>query len=139
MDNYDSEKGSNVGRVNKQRIYQVIDSNLNRTFAWGEWDCCIFAMSCLCPDRLDVLVGQYDTEEGAIAKIDELGGLDQAVTDFGGAEVNINYVQSGDLIKIKGQPTLGIANAGNILCVTAEGMKSYQMKIAEKAWRFNGE
>jgi len=128
-----------MGCINKQRMHQVIDQNLNRSFAWGEWDCCIFAMSCLCPDRLDVLVDQYDTEEGAIEKIDELGGLDQAVSDFGGTEVDINYVQNGDLIKLQGQPTLGIANAGNILCVTANGMKSYRMSIAEKAWRFNGE
>lgn len=139
MGDDNSEKGADMGCINKQRMHQVIDQNLNRSFAWGEWDCCIFAMSCLCPDRLDVLVDQYDTEEGAIEKIDELGGLDQAVSDFGGTEVDINYVQNGDLIKLQGQPTLGIANAGNILCVTANGMKSYRMSIAEKAWRFNGE
>lgn len=119
-------------------IIEIIETNFNRPFEWGQWDCAIFAMTCLAPDALDLLIDQYDTEQGAIDKIAELGGWDAKIAELGGVEIEVRNAFNGDLVKLKGHETVGIMQGGQIVVITTHGMKKMPKSNAEKAWRFSG-
>ena len=119
-------------------IIEIIETNFSRPFEWGQWDCAIFAMTCLAPDALPLLIGKYDTEEGAVAKIDELGGWDVKIAELGGVQIETNRAFNGDLVKLKGHETVGIMQGGQIVVITTNGMRKMPKSNAEKAWRFSG-
>lgn len=120
----------------EERLIQIIEDNLTTPFQYGQWDCCIFCMSVVVPDQLDILIGQYSDEAGANAKIQELGGWDAKLTELGGIEVGVNYLQTGDIVKIKDRETLGVFQARKIIVLTDEGFTERSLSFAEKAWRF---
>lgn len=120
----------------EERLIQLIENNMTTPFQYGQWDCCIFCMNVVLPDQTDVLIGQYSDEEGANAKIAEFGGWDAKLTELGGAEVNVNYLQTGDIVKIKDRETLGVFLSRKIIVLTDEGFTERSLSFAEKAWRF---
>ena len=73
----------------------------------------------------------------ATAKIEEFGGWDAKLTELGGAEVDINYLQTGDIVKIRDRETLGVFQATRIIVLTDEGFTERSLSFAEKAWRFS--
>ena len=120
----------------EERLADLIHENLSTPFQYGQWDCCIFCMELVLPEQTDILIGQYSDEAGATAKIEEFGGWDVKLPELGGTEINVNYLVTGDIVKIKNRPTLGIWQATRIIVLTEEGFTSRPMSSAEKAWRF---
>lgn len=120
----------------EERLIQLIEDNMTTPFQYGQWDCCIFCMNVVLPDQTDILIGQYSDEEGANAKIAEFNGWDAKLTELGGAEVNVNYLQTGDIVKIEDRETLGVFLSRKIIVLTDEGFTERSLSFAEKAWRF---
>lgn len=120
----------------EERLIQLIEDNMTTPFQYGQWDCCIFCMNVVLPDQTDILIGQYSDEEGANAKIAEFGGWDAKLTELGGTEVGVNYLQTGDIVKIKDRETLGVFLSRKIIVLTDEGFTERSLSFAEKAWRF---
>lgn len=131
------------------RLKQVVDDNQSREFVRGEWDCTIFCFEVLRPDFLDLVKGKYNNRVGAMRLIADLGGIEPTIESLGGKEISTKKIRTGDLVKLTGakinengegdkyDQTLGIFNAGAVLCVQKRGMIKYPKSFIEKAWRFD--
>lgn len=74
-----------------------------RPFAYGEWDCCLFALShvdAITGSELSArFAGQCDDAASAREFLETLGGLERAVTDlFGPPLAAIRKAQRGDIV-----------------------------------------
>lgn len=141
MDSSNPEKGFEVETVvlDKARVRDIINKNLHTPFEWGKWDCSIFVVECFLPSFNDQLIGAYDSEEGALAKIQELGGFDQIIPECGGVEVEggVNFAQNYCIAKMANHETLGIVEGRYIITITPDyGMTRLPRRMAEKAWSF---
>lgn len=119
----------------KKQIADVIDSNLNTEFEYGKWDCCIFAATCVEPDFVNELLGQYDTQDGAIKKIASMGGIDAKLQELGWSKIDKKYARTGDLAATKINDNLGVIQGGEIVLLTLNGMTRKPISRAENVWR----
>ncbi|UGO51432.1 hypothetical protein QJV44_gp18 [Serratia phage vB_SmaS_Tlacuache] len=114
-------------------------------FEWGKHDCCLFAADVVQAmtgvDYASEFRGKYSTEIGAkrlLAKAGEDGLT--GVLDGKFAQVDLSYVQRGDLVLVQTDagPALGIYWAGQ--SVWLQGLEGVQLFInikdrILKAWR----
>ena len=131
------------------RLISVVDQNNEREFVRGEWDCTIFCFEVLRPESVDLIKGKYKSRKGALALIARLGGFEPTIAKLGGEEISLNRLRTGDLCKVisskineggrgdRFDQTIGIFNAGSVLCVQEVGMVKYPKSYIEKAWRFD--
>lgn len=132
-----------------ERLIEVVASNKSREFVRGEWDCTTFCFEVLRPESLDLIKGKYKSRGGAMALISSLGGFEPTIEKLGGREISLKRLRTGDLCKLisskineggKGDrydQTIGIFNAGAVLCMQKVGMVKYPKAFIEKAWRFD--
>lgn len=132
-----------------ERLAEVISASKGKEFVRGEWDCTTFCFEVLRPESLSLIKGKYKTRKGALALISSLGGFEPTIEKLGGKEISLKRLRTGDLCKIisskineggKGDrydQTIGIFNAGSVLCVQKVGMVKYPKSFIEKAWRFD--
>ena len=69
-----------------RRLLAGIDACHDRPFAWGRWDCCLFAADLVQAmtgwDPAEVLRGTYRTERGAIIVTANHGGIKRMISDL---------------------------------------------------------
>jgi len=84
-----------------------IEGNADRPFAWGEWDCILFATACAAEitgeDRAAAFRGKYSNRKGARAILRELGkGTLLRTIDYHFERKAVPFAQRGDLIWYSG-------------------------------------
>lgn len=125
--------------MSKDRVAEVIEQNLDTTFEFGTWDCCIFAFEVAIPDHLSILINQYTDEDTARDLIDELGGFDAKLQELGGQPIAKEFLRTGDVVKLRDKDTLGVVQSNKIVIAVTRGIRRIPMKYAEKGWRFPSE
>lgn len=126
------------------RLKEVIHASETKPFAWGEFDCCLFAADCvLATIGVDVAAdwrGTYDSRESAAALLASLGGA-ATLADSVLPGRRLPYpmmAQRGDVVLIEtpdGQ-ALGIcAGRFHLLPAPIRGLIQLKLARAITAWR----
>jgi len=124
-----------------------INTNKNKSFEWGTWDCCLFSNALIKDITGEDLIPKtlkWKDEESAMKSIKKYGGtllqsIEKACKSKKLTEINKNYMTKGDLVVYKEVSELvGISDGMNILTPTDDciGVKS-NVDIL-KVWRING-
>jgi hypothetical protein len=100
----------------ERRLSQFIADNRDREFAWGEWDCILFACAAAEAitghDAAAAYRGQYSDEKGARAILRRLGqGTLLSTVDANFAAKPVSYAMRGDLIWHAGCVGVCLGNA----------------------------
>ncbi len=110
-------------------------------YAWGENDCVTFAADAVWAitgvDPIEDIRGSWDSEEGARAVLEGLGGLIEAV-DARFERVDPKFAQRGDVCLIrdaKGEPSLGVCVGAFAAAPGELEMLLTPMSKAKIAWR----
>ena len=123
--------------TDKARIRQVISQNMGRDFVWGSWDCCIFVLTCFDPDNMDLLQGRYIDQEGALARMDELGGFDEYLVSRGAQRIEAKDCRTGDIVCFHNGEGLGIVDRAEVATVHEDGgLVKLSRSVIESGWRF---
>ena len=123
--------------MSKQHIANVIEENYDTAFQYGTWDCCIFAATCVEPEFVSELLGKYDTQQGAIDKIESMGGFDEKLTELGWTQITKEYARTGDLACTRVNDNLGVVQGGEIILLTLDSMTRKPIARAQTVWRKN--
>lgn len=115
-----------------------------RPFAWGRWDCCLFALAhadTITGSRhFDHFKGLCHDQDSARAALDGLGGLEAALDGlFGPRLENTNFAQRGDIVTYDSGngPALGIVDfCGRKIAVLTQhdGLGRLPRRRALAAW-----
>lgn len=109
-------------------------------FAWGKNDCCSFAADAVvCMTDVDPMAelrGRYDSEAGARALIDEIGGIDVWL-DARLSPVAPRLAGRGDIVMFEavGGPALSVVVGAHAVGVGPRGMALIGMAHWIKGWR----
>ena len=117
-----------------------------RPFIWGQWDCCLFALS-----HVDCITGSHhysafrnlcDDAGSAQAVLDGMGGLEQGLVSLFGPPLGaVLRAQRGDIVlyDIGRGPSMGVvALNGTHFCAISDqcaGLAQYRISRAQLAWR----
>lgn len=130
-------------RVPKWQIAlsRAVKERMNKPFAWGTHDCCLFAAACVHAvtgkdPALDVR-GTYHTAQDAAMILRDLGGLLHVAESRFGEEVPALMAQAGDvaLVRFEGRDTLAICMGGHLLAPGAERLEYIPLSEALRVWR----
>lgn len=122
------------------RLAAVVTQAHHRPFAWGEHDCCLWAADCVQAqtgqDPAAELRGTYADARGAIALVEQLGGL-AAIAERAGPSVPALMAAHGDigLVQHEGRDLLALCNGDCWLVVGPFGLLVLPLTAAVKAWR----
>lgn len=123
-----------------------IEKNRFKGFTWGSWDCCKFANACIKAMTDEDLIPKelsWKNEKEAMKSIKEYGktlnkSLAKACKKKGLINVDINYLQKGDLIVYKEESELvGMYDGFNFLTPTDDKLGVKKDVNVLSAWRIN--
>lgn len=119
-----------------------------KPFEWGEFDCVMFATSCI-----DVVMGTdyfqqakvrypYDTEEKALEWMNKVGGITGLVSSFLGDPGPWGQLSVGDICIVKPMPLVGttiemlcVHDGTNLVGVARKGIARVPFQYAIHGWR----
>ncbi len=124
-----------------ERFDALVQSHAHTPFGWGAHDCCTFAA-----DAVQALTGQdvmadlrarYDSALTAARLMEDLGGLQSAVTALMGPPCSPVYCTVGDvlLVKNEGRALLAICNGTSGLAPGPAGLVAVDAQSALAGWR----
>lgn len=130
------------------RLAGAVNGGLTRAFAWGRFDCCLFACDGVAAitgvDPAAELRGRYTTQLGAARVLKRFagGGLaeaaDKIAGQLGAPAIAPSRAQRGDVVLVETEhgPALGIiAGGGAFFPAISGGLASRDPIGAVKAWR----
>lgn len=110
----------------EEKLNEYLVANRDRAFAWGEWDCCVFAAGAVKAitgdDYMQEFRGKYDDAESANEALTVIGAGDlyrTLVRKFGPAKAPLKG-RKGDVALIEGG-ALGIVVGSKAICLGPEG------------------
>ena len=127
-------------------FHNFLHENKDRSFAWGKWDCCIFANDCIKAMTGEDLIPKelkWKDEKSAMQSIKVYGGtllksIDKACKAKKLKSIDLNYVTKGDLVVFKEETQLaGICDGFAILGPTDDGISVKKDVDLKKAWRID--
>lgn len=126
---------------------ELMKLSATKPFRWGEHDCVMFAAKAL-DVQYDLGIVNYtdanlyyDDEAGAVALIEEYGGLEGLVTDVLGVDpLPPGLLTVGDIVLYDYDSTdfphaLAVHDGHQLLIPTQVGLGSLRMERAIKGWR----
>ncbi len=126
----------------ESRLIAVIDAARHVPYVLGVHDC--FRLACAVVealtgvDRWPDFAGTYATKREALVRIAEHGSSfeDAGSWFFGGAPININFAQRGDIAALmeKGMYHLGIVMGEKIVCLSDDGVIDRPRECACVVW-----
>jgi len=120
-------------------LYEVIEAHKNRTFAWGECDCCLFVArvrDAMHGTNLEqALLAEYDCETGALRYIASQGGLDAAVSHFLGSPTDQRAVR-GSVVLIDGGEgeAVGVCVGAKVVAMGPNGLRYLPRSEIKRVW-----
>jgi hypothetical protein len=120
-----------------------IAERMQKPFAWGSNDCCIFAADAVLAmtgvNHATGLRGSYDGALQAARVVSELGGL-SAIASRAGPECHPLCAGPGDvgLVTNEGRELLAVCDGAHWLAPTSEGLAAMPFESARAAWRAHG-
>lgn len=125
----------------QSRLADCLAERMRRPFVWGQQDCVLFAADCveavLGEDPAADVRGTYSTARGASRVLRQRGGLAAIAAAALGSEIAPQLAQPGDvgLLSNAGQPCLGVWGGGAWYAPGADGLTSFPLESATRAWR----
>lgn len=122
------------------RFDALVQQRMATPFAWGVHDCCLWAADCVLAttghDPAAPFRGRYSTAAGALALLDELGGL-HAVGAMAGPQCPPRASAVGDvgLVQHAGRDLLAVCIGAGWLAPAAAGLALLPLEAATHAWR----
>jgi len=122
------------------RLASLVVEAQTRRFAWGVFDCCIFAADAVQAmtgkDPMDGLRG-YTTWRQAILLVRRLGGLPAAVKQALGEPLSVpTLAQRGDVVLVNTKlPALGVVVGASALVPLSTGVQRFPVGDWVTAWR----
>lgn len=113
---------------------EYIAANLQRPFAWGEFDCLLCAAGYVIPKTgIDYLAGQpkWTTAKEALRLVESLGGM-EAILDGHFARIEPNFAQDGDIGLY--EKSVGIFSGAHIVGPGPDGLIFIDRTKAKCAW-----
>ena len=110
------------------QLYFQIDAHKERSFAWGDNDCCLFVarvVDAMCDtDHEMTLRDKYQDEQTALEYISLSGGIASAVDTFIGSHKSEGRPMRGDVVLFNGEngETLGICVGRYIAAMGKDGV-----------------
>lgn len=125
------------------KLAELIESNRNRKFRWGQFDCCIWAAMCVDTIRDDILVdrikSQYSNKAEAIEFLNRFGSTESAIIEYLGEPQNINMTSRGDVVVIDydrdGYNAAGIFDGQSVIVAGPKGLMRVSRDHIIKSWR----
>jgi hypothetical protein len=111
-----------------------IAANLERPFAWGEFDCLLCAAGYVIPKTgIDYLAGQpkWTSAKEALRIVESRGGM-EAILDTHFKRINPNFAQDGDLGLY--EKSVGIFSGAHIVGPGPDGLIFIDRTKAKCAW-----
>ena len=131
----------------QRHFNEFVESNMNKPFAWGKWDCCIFANACIkSMTGKDVIPKslKWKDEKTAMQSIEDYGktlvkSVAKACKQAKLKEINKNFVSTGDLVVFQGDKTqiTGVSDGFKIVAVTEDGFGFADHDKIIRVWRIN--
>jgi hypothetical protein len=132
----------------EQRLADVLTDAQTRAFAYGAWDCCLFACAAIGAltgtDPAASFRGRYTDEDSCASVLNTHGGIlsiaERAANTGGFARITPREAQRGDVVlgRIHGRATLGVcAGVHAAFAMAPSGL--YRVPITDPAlvlaWR----
>lgn len=123
-----------------QRLDALVAQAQRRPFAWGSFDCCLWAADAVLAqtgeDPAADLRGTYADAAGAARVLRAQGGL-RGVATRGGEPIAPLMARTGDvgLLRSNGRPLLAVCGHDHWLVVMADGLTVRAYRDAAMAWR----
>jgi hypothetical protein len=118
------------------RLWQTIATHERTPFAFGRFDCAIFAGRCV-----DAITGSalteafgYANKREAIRVLRRESGLESAVSHRLGEPITGHCARRGDVCLID-KKTLGVCIGPTIAVLANQGFEFYPLSRAQKHWR----
>lgn len=130
----------------EMRFHDFIFENKDKPFAWGKWDCCIFANDCIKAMTGNNLIPKelkWKDEVTAIQSIKEYGGtllksIEKACKEKKIKSIDKNYIGKGDLVVFKEETQLaGICDGFHVLGPSDDGISLKKDVNVLKVWRID--
>lgn len=115
---------------------EYLAANLERPFAWGSFDCVLFASGYVIPATgVDYLAGQpaWSTAKEALRILDGLGGL-EAILDAYFTRTNPNLAKDGDLAMH--ERSVCLYSGAHIVAPGPDGLVFIERTRAKCAWQY---
>lgn len=123
----------------ERKLAEAIQSRLNTPFKWGSQDCCMFSLYCLDTvygtDNLAEWKGKYKTERTAYKLLEERGGYEAVLKEYGFSKLPAHQAQRGDAAFIGGQEAWGIVGGDKIFATGKKGLVTLDLSCALHVWR----
>jgi hypothetical protein len=122
------------------RLANLVVEAQTRRFAWGTFDCCIFAADCVQAmtgkDPMQGLRG-YTTWRQSVLLVRQLGGLPAAVKQaLGDPLEHPALAQRGDVVLVNTKlPALGVVVGASALAPLSTGVQRFPVGDWVTAWR----
>lgn len=133
----------------ERKLLEYVGSLESEPFAWGKFDCAIFAHRCLVvqfgTSHIPDFEGQYKTLKGAVSALKKKSGastLEEAVSKYLD-EIPPKLAQRGDIVSIKPEhisiegigTSLGVCMGARCAVLTNKGVAYIESSHIERAWR----
>lgn len=126
----------------KARLNTLLKASVNRPFAWGDFDCCLFVADAVKAmtghDFAAPYRGRYTTELGALRALKRYGqgSLKNTLTALFGPMLGPRCATDGDIALVK-TPTgdaLGLVYRCGIWVTGPNGLDKLPLRFAKGAW-----
>lgn len=125
------------------KLAELIESNRDRRFRWGSFDCCIWAAICVDAIRGDNIVdrikSEYSNKSQAIEYLARFGSTESAITEYLGEPQHINMTSRGDVVVIDydrdGYNAAGIFDGQQVIVTGPKGLMRVSRDHIIKSWR----
>ncbi len=131
----------------QQLFFKFVESNYNKPFVWGKWDCCLFSNACIKAITGQSLIPKelkWKDEETAMKAIKNYGAtlgksIDKAAKAQKLTKINKVFLQCGDLVIWKEESEMcGMYDGNTILCPSDDGLATKPTELALHGWRIDG-
>ena len=118
------------------RLFDVATDHMERPFAWGKDDCCLFvvrAVDAMTDSQLEATLGElYQDEAGALQLIQTRGDLKGAVSEFLGSPVS-ERAKRCDVVLFEGGTghAVGICFGAEVRAMGPQGMQRIRREEIE--------
>ena len=128
-------------------FFEFVETNYQKPFSWGKWDCCKFSDACIKAITGKSLIPKelkWKDEESAMKAIKSYGGslgkaIDKAAKAQSLTKVGKVFLQCGDLVIWKEESEMcGMYDGQAILCPSDEGIALKPTDLALHGWRIDG-
>jgi hypothetical protein len=128
-------------------FFEFVETNYQKPFSWGKWDCCKFSDACIKAITGKSLIPKelkWKDEESAMKAIKSYGGslgkaIDKAAKAQSLTKVGKVFLQCGDLVIWKEESEMcGMYDGQAILCPSDDGIALKPTDLALHGWRIDG-